>query len=55
MGMVQQPFLVEKGGVVAVQYLAGYPTEMGQSRMLSAVILLKPEAATFNNERTTTP
>jgi len=27
------PFLVDKGSVVAVQYLAGYPTETGQIRI----------------------
>ena len=55
MRMVNQTFLVEKGGVIAVQFLAGYPERTDQSRMLSAVILLGAGAAIFNNKREPTP
>jgi hypothetical protein len=35
--MQNQPLGIERSGVVAVQFLAGYPGFPGQSRMFSAV------------------
>ena len=55
MRIARLPLLLEKSGVVAVQFLAGYPERTGQSRILNAVILLGARAAIFNNERATTP